>query len=317
MDLNDYPVYLNTTVNELVERGLIDRTAGRACHAAKPPLETAADIKNYLRSHGNFSAVPGCRRPGRIPSTLRKIAEVVRNENAPKPDKNPATVFETAAFSFLNEDQRLEALEFKKEYGYLPMFRILACYMTRPGASRNDHILAKCMSFEPLDPPVTPSFMRVAENVGLTRERVRQIAESYRFPDEICHAKLWKHYADHSTYYIDNKSQVYRDVLSREIPRMPFHPFAGVMRRVAMLDPLENHRYLARRGWTSEIEAWVKRLERLASMPRTIDSRLSLEGLAMGGALDSRLNLVVLNQIAPTFGILPAPPDSIILPKNA
>ncbi|MDE6396495.1 MAG: hypothetical protein K2K84_04415, partial [Muribaculaceae bacterium] len=73
--------------------------------------------------------------------------------------------------------------------------------------------------------------------------------------------------------------------------------------------------FMARRGWAPEIEAWVKRLRQLRDMPRTFASKLSIDGLSMGGKLDSRLKLIVVNQIAPLLG-LDIVDDNIILPAN-
>lgn len=315
--------YLDTPLSQLIDEGHIDKTVVRSCLAAKPPMETAGDILLHLQKHGSFSDVPGCRRPGRIPDTLVRIAENTLDSNTPS-DRKPVAqkrlqagkLDEEANFEFLTEKEREYALKFRSEYGHLPMFAVLKQYLNRPEASRNDIVMAYSLGMHEEESPKTAiSLADIASRVNLSRERVRQIAITYILPDILMHPRLWGGYADHSTYYADHNHPAYIRVCANEIPDLSFAAYASILHRTTMLQNVHD-RFLARRGWVKEITAWVNRLSRLANMPRTIESRISLDGLAMGGTLDTRINLVVLHQIAPSFGITPLPPDALILPKN-
>ncbi len=315
-------IYLDTPVSRLFEEGIIDRTVLRACQAAKPPMVTAGDIRSHLDTHGHFNNVPGCRRPGRIPDTLMAIAHNTADTNTPahlqpgqRKRRQATQLDETARFDFLTTEQQQQALRYKEEHGHLPMFLILACYLNREDADRNDIIAAHILGLTTDRTDCHTTLADVAQRVGLSRERVRQIANTYTLPDDLMHPRLWKPYADHSTYYVDPRHPAYIHATQTEIPTLTFAAYADILHRTTNLRNIDN-RYLARRGWTDEITAWVNRLSRLAAMQRTIDNRLSLEGLAMGGTLDTRLKPIVISQIAPSLGILTEGTDAIILPKN-
>lgn len=317
---DDPKIYLDTPVSALIEQGLMDRTVSRACESAKPPMQTAGDILMHLQNHGDFSDVPGCRRPGRIPDTLHGIALMVEKSNTPSEEKPTIRkrvlakeLDNEAAFDFLTERQRNDTLEFRRQYGHLPMFKVLNFYLTRPSAERNDTIMACALGFDRKGNEQY-SLADIGQEVNLSRERIRQIVQTYSLPDQLMHPSLWKQYADHSTYYSDSTSRAYQ-MATLEVPDMTFASYAMILHRTTMLQNVED-RYLARRGWADEIAAWVKKLSQLARVSRSIDSRISLEGLAMGGSLDIRISLVVINQIAPALGLIPDGRDSIILPKN-
>lgn len=316
------PFYLDTPVFRLFEDGVIDRSVLRACEAAKPSMKTAGDILHWRQLHGSFADVPGCRRPGRIPDTLNGIADTVVASNTPleqhrvtKSRVHATHLSNEADFDFLTETQRNDALDFKDHYGHLPMFRILRCFLNRDGASRNDTIMAYMLGITDRDNERGHSLAEISRQVDLSRERVRQISQSYVLPETLMHPRLWTQYADHSTYYADAGHHAYLHVTTHEIPGLTFPAYAMVLHRTTMLENVGD-RFLARRGWVKEISAWVRRLSRLRDMPRTIDSRISLDGLAMGGTLDNRISLIVLHQIAPAMGITTDAPDAIILHKN-
>ena len=316
----EFKIYLDTPTLMLCEKGIMDRQALRACYAAKPPMTTAGDILAHFLQHGNFSEVPGCRRLGKIPDTLTKIAETVCNTHTPTEEKpvmvkrfQARELDKDASFPFLSDSQRHECLEFKAKHGHLPMFRILKFYLNRPDANRDDIIMRSVLGLD-ISSPSSGTLSAIGLQVNLSRERVRQIANTYAMPSEMSLPSLWKPYADHSTYYADAQSEAYKKA-EKEIRPLTFATFATVLERTTMLKNIDD-RFLARHGWTKEISAWVKKLTQLTKMPRTIDSHISLEGLAMGGALDTRISLIVLNQICPSLGIKTAGQDGIILPKN-
>lgn len=318
---NKTTIYLDTPVTRLMEDGIIDRTVMKACDSAKPPMVTAGDILSHFRTYGNFVTVPGCRRPGRISDALLDVARQVVELNTPD-ELKPRNIrrqlagklSEEADFEFLTDDQRAEILSFKNAYGSLPMFRILKYYFNRPDAGRNDILMSYALGLN-TDGSQCRSLADVAQHVELSRERIRQIIQAYTLPPELMISRLWTNYVDHSTYFVHPGSQSYLDVCHREIPELTFPIYADILGRVSMLENIEG-KYLARRGWTSEIDAWYNRLSRMAEMPRRFESRISLEGLAMGGSLDTRISIIVLNQIAPACGLLPDAPDGLILPKN-
>lgn len=317
----DINIYLDTPISRLFDDGHIDKTVLRACQAAKPPMETAGDVLAHLHKYGNFARVPGCRRPGRIPDTLLRIAEVTHEIETPIEEKPvlqkrkiAGELDANAEFDFLSEVQRAEVLKFRGEFGHLPMFTVLKIYLNRADASRNDKVMAFSLGMRD-DAKSTATLADIAGHVNLSRERVRQIAMTYSLPDILMHPRLWTGYADHSTYFMDASHPSYKTACDIEVPGLAFGAFAAILHRTTMLQNVRDT-FLARRGWVKEISAWVERLSKLASMSRAIESRISLEGLAMGGTLDTRINLVVLNQIAPALGILTEAPDGLILPKN-
>lgn len=314
------PIYLDTTIEHLLDCALIDRTVLKACQSARPPLKTAGDIMLHHQQYGNFASVPGCRRAGRISDVLLQIVGMVENQNTPSDLRTTLRnraiadrLGHEADFDFLTEKQREQILAYRNEYGYLPMFKVLQYYLTRKDASRNDIIMASVLGFD-ADPSTRANFAAIGQNVNLSRERVRQIALTYEFPEQLALAGLWKCYFDHKTYYADATHSSYK-LAANEVAGLTFAAFATVIHRTTMLHNVDD-RYLARRGWVNEIRAWVDRLNRLATMPRTIDSRISIEGLAMGGTLDIRMSSVVLRQIVPAFGFKSDDADAIILPKN-
>lgn len=322
MENKTLTIYLDTPITQLVDDGHIDKTVYRACQAAKPPMETAGDVHAHFHKHGNFATIPGCRRPGRIPDTLLRIAQTTMDTNTPieeKPTlqkrKIAGNLDANADFSFLSDEQRRHVLEYRTEHNHLPMFAILKIFLNRAEASRNDTVMAFSLGMHDERGSHAASLADIAGKVNLSRERVRQIAITYALPEIMMHPRLWSGYADHSTYYMDANSDIYKRVTDTEVSGLSFGAFAAIMGRTTMLQNVRD-RFLARRGWVKEITAWVDRLTRLAAMPRTIESRISLEGLAMGGTLDMRINLVVLNQIAPALGIQTVPPDGLILPAN-
>lgn len=314
------PIYLDTTIDHLFESDRIDRMVLKACQSARPPLRTAGDIMEHYRQHGNFASVPGCRRAGRISDILQQIALMVEQRSMPsemQPTLRKRVIADRlgheADFDFLTEEQREEILAYRNEHDYLPMFKVLRCYLTRKDASRNDIIMASVLGFD-ADPSARANFAAIGQNVNLSRERVRQIALTYELPEQLSLAGLWKRYFDHKTYYADDTHPSYK-LAAKEVAGLTFAAFATVIHRTTMLHNVDD-RYLARRGWINEIGAWVDRLNRLAAMPRPIDSRISIEGLAMGGTLDIRMSSVVLRQIVPAFGFKSDDADAIILPKN-
>lgn len=314
-------IYLDTTVTALYDAGIIDRTVLKACQSAKPPLTSAGDILRHFEENGNFTDIPGCRRPGRISNKLIELANNTINQSTPAEERPHVMtrnltdkLLNQAAFDFLTEQQQNDCLQFRKLYGYLPMFRVLRYYLSREGAARADYVMLMALGLGNPSEPI-PTLANIGQLVGLSRERVRQIIQAYRLPEQIQHSALWKHYADHTTYFCDPTSEIFRMVTATELPGLTFAGYATVLERTTMLDNVDDS-YLARRGWTKEIRAWVNRLRKLYAMPRSIDNRISLEGLAMGGSLDTRIMLVVLHQIAPALGILTEAPDTIILPKN-
>lgn len=318
----DIAIYLDTTVISLYEKGVIDKTVLRACEAAKPPMETAGDIAAHLDANGSFARVPGCRRPGRIPDTLSAIAEKVKKTPTPsdeKPERRQRNramrLSQDASFVFLTDEQRENVLAFRKEHGYLPMFMVLRYYLTRPDASRNDIIMSYGWGLNP-SADDSATLASIGEQVGLSRERIRQILLTYEIPDELSHQQFWNQYVNHSTFYVDAGHSEFENVRQREIPNLTFAAYADILHRTTMMFNV-NDRFMARRGWIKEISAWVDRFDRLSEMTRSIDSRVSLEGLAMGGNLDTRIALVVLNQLAPAYGFIPDPPGHLILPRSA
>lgn len=318
---NESTIYLDTPVALLLENGTIDKTVMRACQSAKPPMVLAGDIVEYLKRHGSFAGVPGCRRPGRIPDTLLRIANATQQSDTPtqfKPYSQKRQIAEKleaeASFDFLTDEERENALRFRAEHGHLPMFAILRRYLLRDSASRNDTVMAYSLGMHDRD-GLRLCLADIAERVGLSRERVRQIAITYNLPENLAHTRLWAGYADHSAYYADAGNAAYRHVREAEVPGLSFAAYASVLHRTTMMHNVEDT-FLARRGWVEQISAWVNRLKKLAAMPRAFDNRISLEGLAMGGKLDMRIVLVVLNQIAPALGLRADGQDALILPKN-
>lgn len=308
--MNIKPIYNNTPIAELVRTGIIDRNIARACESATPPLTTAGDIRRYLSEHGSFTEVPGCRRPGRISRALTTLAGMTLGENSPEV-RTTASLAETADFPFLTAEQRAAALDFKAKHGRLPMFAILAAYLQREGAGRDDRIFG---IWTGLTGEGAHSLAEIGLAFNLTAERVRQLILDYTIDNLLTNNRLWQGYADYSTYFLNENSDIFATVVASECPGLDFRGFGAVMRRIHSLDMVDN-RFLARRGWAPEIEAWLLRLERLRDMPRTISSRISIDGLTMGGKLDSRLKLVVINQIVPALG-LKVMDDNILLPAN-
>lgn len=316
------PIYLDTPVTQLFDDGYIDRTVVRSCEAAKPPMVTAGDILKYLELHGNFSNVPGCRRPGRIPDTLTSVARQVQPVNTPV-DELPGSqrrqqashLLNEADFAFLSDCQRSEVIRFRESYGHLPMFRILKYYLNRPDATRNDTIMAYSLGILEGDFEKNHSLADIAQSVNLSRERVRQITQTYELPEDLMYPRLWNFYADHSTYYADSNNSSFLFTVDNEVPELTFTAYAAVLQRTTMMHPVDD-RFMARSGWEKEITAWVNHLTKLAAHPKMLDSRISLDGLTMAGSLDSRMNLVVINQIAPALGLPTDGNDAIILPKN-
>lgn len=318
----DIHIYLDTPIAYLHEQGIIDRAVLRACEAAKPKMTLAGDIVSHFEKTNSFADVPGCRRPGRILDTLNSLMHAVKRTNTPTEQKprsverlRVAQVFENASFDFLTSTEKDVASRFRQEEGYLPMFYILERYMNSPGATRNDIVMAAIWGMrDDLNEPLS-TLADIGDYVNLSRERVRQIMQTYELPDILSPQVYWNAYADHSSYYIDASNPVFTNTVSKEKAALTFDVYADVLQHATMMRNIENI-FLARRGWENEISAWVRKLEKLSSMPRPIDSRISLEGLAMGGALDTRIALVVLNQIAPALGLKPDAPGHIILPKN-
>lgn len=314
-------IYLDTPIIQLVERGLIDKTVLKACKAAKPEFKTAADIYNHWKEFGDFHNVPGCRRQSRITELLTFIARTVEPTNMPSELKpvvasriKAGQLVKDADFDFLNESQRAEVLRFKEENGYLPMIAILRYFLNSEKASRNDVIMSYIFGLNN-DGAECKSLADVATRVELSRERVRQIIQTYEIPEQLRHSRLWTNYVDHSTYYADETCPAYRIAKNAEVEGLSFAQYAAVVSRISMLENVDDA-FLARKGWTKEIKGWVSRLSRMKDMPRSIENRISIEGLAMGGALDMRLSMVVLHQIAPALGLGTAAPDTIVLPPN-
>ena len=316
-----FKIFLDTPVSLLAEKGIVDRNVLKACQAAKPPMLTAGDIARHLEEYGDFHDVPGCRRQSRITDILTSIARKVEPTSMPSELKpvlakriKAGKLVEDAHFDFLTDDQRVEVIAFREKHGYLPMLRIVSYFLNGPTASRNDTIMAYAIGLN-ADSHKCSSLADVAEHIDLSRERIRQIIQSYEFPEQLRHPRLWSKYADHSTYYADQTCPAYKTAASEEIPGLEFSTYAEVVSRISMLENIGNL-YLARTGWTKEIGEWVSRLRRMSAMPRKIENRISLEGLAMGGSLDTRLSIVVLNQIAPALGIRTETPDAIIFAPN-
>lgn len=319
---NKTTIYLDTPISQLYEAGVVDKTAIRACEAAKPPLEKAGDILEHLQKFGSFNTIPGCRRGGNIAETLMRIAETMERSETPvelKPQivkrRIAGELTQNALFDFLDDEQRADILAYREKHGRLPMFKLLKYYLNSDKATRNDSIMCYVLHFNNIGKKCN-SLADVSQYINLSRERIRQIIQTYELPEELALPRLWTQYTDHSTYYVDESSATFRRTCETEIDDLNFSTFADVLSRTTMLQNV-NNTFLARTGWVKEIAAWRKRLMQLASMPRSIESRISLEGLTMGGSLDLRLNIVVLNQIAPALGIKTEAPDSLILPKNA
>ena len=318
---NDPVIFQDTPISKLFDNGLLDRTSLRACQAAKPPLLTAGDIAEHYSEYGNFSKVPGCRRPGKTTDALKFIA--LNTAPNPTPTHLKSTIVqrqmagklnEEANFDFLTTAQKARVLMFRKQYGHLPMFQIIKYYLNRKDASRNDIIMAYYLQLDNENANCT-SLADLSNKIFLSRERIRQIILNYKFDDTISHPSLWTHYVDHSIYYSDNNSPSFVEAKTNEIENLSFATYADIISRVSMLENIDNE-YMARKGWTKEIGAWRTRLLRMLAMPRNIDSRISIDGLTMTGALDGRINIIVLNQIAPALGIKAVAPDTLILPKN-
>lgn len=228
----------------------------------------------------------------------------------------PPTGFEGNAedvpLGFVSASRRAYYEDYNAEHGHYPMFRILVDYLTSDEATRDDKIFALSAGLVgDAGPQRTDD---IAVQFGLTRERVRQILVAYHLPARIGPVQRWQAYCDHSTYFINEASDKFRHVCDTEVNTLTFRTYAAMLTRTVMLDLVED-RFLVRRGWTKELTAWIKRLERLAGVRRTIESRISIEGLAMGGALDARMRSVVLNQIAPALGIRTEAPDLLVFSK--
>lgn len=309
-----YTVYRDTPIAKLVQDGIIDRNTGRACQSATPPLVTAGHVVRYLEEHGTLADIPGCRRPGRITSQLHALVSITVMEDTPQAPVRPAQATEPD-LGFAPAATRTMAQRYKEEHGHWPMFALLADYLCGPDATRSDRVLALWLGLEQAPGVERDNLASIAAAVDLTRERVRQIIAAFSIPEHLLPFRLWKAYADHSTYYVDERSPRYTAITENEVPGLPFAAYMEIMKKVSSLVAGDGP-YLVRQGWEKEIAAWVKRLERLAAMPHSIDCRLSLSGLTMGGALDARLNPVVLTQIAPSMGIRPEAPDTIIVPRN-
>lgn len=300
------PVYRDTPLTVLHKTNRLSRGALMACRAAVPPMETAGDLMRYLATHDNLRAIPGCRRPGLISRELESLGRMVRDTHTPP--ARPGDIVEE--WDFMTATRREQLKEFRAMHGHLPMFAVLHDWCMRPGATRNDNMVARMLT-TPSDSPLT--LMALAKEYGLSAERVRQIILEYRVPDTFANARLWHPYANHATYFIAETSRAYRDILQREMPTLGFRGYCLIMKTVHPLVSVEG-RYLARQGWENEITAWHRRLTRLAQRKATagVHSRLTVEGLSMGGTLDARLKPIVLTQIAPSLG-LDTDADSILL----
>lgn len=314
-------IFLDTAIEQLMEDGWLDKNAVRSCQAARPPMLTAGDILAHLRERESFADVPGCRRSGRISDSLTLVAENVTETDTPLKKNHFGRRRELATelndegnFKFLSESQKAEILDYKEQFGHLPMFRILKFFFESEDATRSDKVGACLLGLTEIDPQDL-SLSDIAQHVSLSRERVRQISHTYELPDVLTLSGLWGHYCDHSTYYVDAGTPGFIEASTHEVPGLKFISYARVLHRTTMLENVDDA-FLARRGWVKEISAWVKRLRQMAAMPRTIDSRISLEGLTMGGTLDARITTVVTNQIAPALGIEADGNEAIILAKN-
>jgi len=301
------PLYRTKRIEILYKTHQIPRTVKLACEAANPQFVTAGDVLDYLIEHGSFSQIPGCRRPGLVSRILTDIAENVTN-----PPEGYEGYSEDILFGFANHDKRAEYEKYRETYGHYPMFRIFVDYLNSNEANRCDIIFGLRHG---LIGEKQLHFSDIASHFKVSGERVRQIHAAYQIPERINGIALWTPYGDYSTYYVDAGSECFRNVLDTEIDTIDFNAYANVLSRILTLEVVDG-RYLVRSGWEHEITAWVRRLEQIAALPRQKDSRISLDGLAMGGSLDIRLRQVILNQIAPALGLTPLPPDSLIFPAN-
>ena len=229
-------IYLDTPVSQLLSMKMIDRSVERACQAANPPMLTAGDIVEHLDLYGNFSDVPGCRRPGKILDTLLGIAGITIRENSPS-ELNPRTrrkaiavqLDKDADFDFLSDLQREDILEFRREHGHLPMLKILQSYFNRPDASRNDIIMAFALGLQDDSQAEYSSLAEIARQVELSRERVRQITLNYQLPEMLSLSRLWTFYVDYSTYYVDPNHQAFKHACTYEITDLSFSSYADIL----------------------------------------------------------------------------------------
>lgn len=302
------PLYRTKRIEALYDTGQIPRTVKLACESVRPPLVTVGDIRDYLIEHGSFSDIPGCRRPGRVTQIITEIAE-----NVSDPPEDYEGYSEDIPFGFVGHDKRNDYETYRDTHGHYPMFRILVDFLNSNEADRHDIIFGM---HNGLPGNVPLSYSEIASRVHLTKERVRQICTNYRLPERIGGITYWTPYGDYSTYYIDDHSECFRNVVETEIDTINFTSYANVLSRILMLEFVQG-RFLVRSGWENEIISWVKRLEQIAALPRTKDSRISIDGLAMSGVLDIRLKQIIISQIAPSLGITAIAPDILIFHANS
>lgn len=129
-------------------------------------------------------------------------------------------------FDFLTDEEAENVIKFRKQRGHLPMFYITDRYFATTN-NRQHQIFARCFGLGGRSPRRKTE---VAEELGMTRERVRQIVTETDFSRlSLAHPDHWREYPYPTMHFISTRTKQWSHDMATEGVTPEFISFAGIM----------------------------------------------------------------------------------------
>ena len=220
-------------------------------------------------------------------------------------------------FPFLSDKDAGQVAAFRDEHGYLPMLFITDRYFATTELRRHK-IFARCFG---LGGNSAKRKTEVADELGVSRERVRQIISDTDFRHlPIADGKYWKRYGFERIEFVSYKSAWWRLNMVREGVPPVFTAIAGIMvgfhgfifKRMAGVD-----KFVVRPDRMESYAGYLKQMLDLRDRTHVEDKLLQLsELMTPGDYTDKVMRHTVLNELA-GYLELETLGESIFFPHNS
>lgn len=261
-------------------------------------LESSWQLLN-LDEDEFFKRYPTCRKGAvgyiHLLADFKRYVEGLVNSSEEEDVKEELKI----KFPFLTDAEAIEAVKFRIGHEHLPMLFITDSYF-RHTDFRQHRIYARCFGLGGME---ARRKTEVADELGVSRERVRQIISDTDFSRcSFAEPSLWEAYGINESDFITPLSKEWKHLMYVEGLQPVFTAYAGIMvgvhgfiyKRMAGVD-----KFLARPGYADRYSRYLKHMLDLRDRTHVEDKLVDISDiLEEADRTDSKVRDTVLREIA-------------------